>query len=159
MTDTDFLGIFLHDLAPHQDDATTAGECIDHAVYTLRWFAENEEDCNVVDDDEVAPFLQWIADNRDLLLAHLCERYNDVGPTVEAAVALGKREILIDISRGTVPDSIDCFGDLHDYVDANMYGGLGECEHEWPTEDAFCDFANAVQDALHAWLQARAVAA
>lgn len=76
MTDDDFLGIFLHDLAPHQDDATTAGECIDHAVNTLRWYADNEPDCNVVNEEEVAPFLQWIAENRDLLLARLRDRYD-----------------------------------------------------------------------------------
>lgn len=156
MTANDFSGIFLRDLAPHQDDATTAGECIDHAVRTLRWYVDNEPDCNVVNEEDAAAFLQWIADNREDLLADLCMWFNDTGPTVEAAVALGKSEILQDIADGTVPVTIDCFGDLHDYVDANMYGGLGECEYEWPTEDGFCDYGNAIQDALDAWLKKRA---
>ena len=80
---------------------------------------------------------------------------NDTAPTVAAAVALAKEEILQDIADGIVAATINCFSDLHDHVDANMYGGLGDCEHEWSTDDAFCDFANAVQAALDAWLQAR----
>lgn len=156
MSDVNYLGIFLRDLARHDDISATAGECIDQCIANVRWHADNEPDANVVDADEVETFIQWIHDNREGLLANLCMDYNDIGPTVEAAVALGKSQILADIASGTVPSSIDNFGDLHDYVDANMYGGLGECEYEWETEDGFCDYGNALQDALNAWLQERA---
>ena len=35
-----------------------------------------------------------------------------------------KREILQDISDGIVPETVSSFSELHDYVDANEYGGF-----------------------------------
>lgn len=77
-------------------------------------------------------------------------------------VALAKEEILADIAEGIVPDTVGTFGELHDHVDANCYGGL--CD-EGATTD-FVDFvgeptpadpharANYIQDLLDSWLQA-----
>lgn len=77
-------------------------------------------------------------------------------------VARAKQEILADIAQGVVPETVDTFGDLHSYVDANYYGGL--CD-EGPTTDFF-DFVseptpadpharvNHIQDLLDSWLQA-----
>ena len=59
----------------------------------------------------------------------------------------GKQEILRDIAAGLVPNDVNDFQDLHDYVDANEYGGidLGVMTIEE---------ANRVQDGLHYWLAA-----
>jgi hypothetical protein len=60
----------------------------------------------------------------------------------------GKREILDDIAKGTVPADIATFGDLHDYVDANWYGGLFDME----TEEGM-NLINPLQDALNDWIK------
>lgn len=89
----------------------------------------------------------------------------DVAKVVEQT----KREILADIgvavsSRGDVmPATISTFSELHDYVDANTYGGL--CDEDspyhylWDISDdngtpLAIDFAIAVQNVVHEWLQA-----
>ena len=81
---------------------------------------------------------------------------------IAAAIARGKREIAADVAAGTVPADVATFAALHDYVDANEYGGL--CEDGWieyvdlgtdlEWSPATNDAINAVQDALHAWLVA-----
>lgn len=71
-------------------------------------------------------------------------------PAVDAAVERGKAEILEDIATGRVPASVADFASLHDYVDANEYGGL--CEDR-PSVGAMR--ANDVQNALHQWLVGR----
>lgn len=73
---------------------------------------------------------------------------------IESAIARGKREILSDIASGRVPSTIDRFADLHDYVDANEYGGLCD-EDVFPLlDDNDFDVANRVQNALDSWLVA-----
>ena len=72
---------------------------------------------------------------------------------VDACVEACKREIQYDIDSGLVPASVRSFSELHDYVDANLYGGGGEWpEEEWSTE-RFCAFWNRVQSAVEAWLK------
>lgn len=69
------------------------------------------------------------------------------GPATLAAIARAKEEILADMERGVVPSTVDDFGELHDFVDANEYGGLCEDGHgldEQAVED--------VQDEVHRWL-------
>lgn len=55
-------------------------------------------------------------------------RYESQGttnpPTVEELAADMKREINEDILHMDVPASVASFGELHDYVDANCYGGF-----------------------------------
>jgi len=76
---------------------------------------------------------------------------------VEDAVARGRDEIREDIRHGVVPEDVPDFRTLHDYVDANTYGGL--CDGHWPIaiidgeEHLDVDLANAVQDALDAWIK------
>lgn len=53
-----------------------------------------------------------------------------------------------------VPSSVASFSELHDYVDANEYGGL--CE-DWAMEGDYIAFGNAVQDAVDAWIRAGGV--
>jgi hypothetical protein len=78
---------------------------------------------------------------------------------VADAIARSKREILADIDTGRVPASVATFGDLHDYVDANEYGGLcdegGAFDVGWSEdESSIDDRADEVQSAVHDWLVA-----
>lgn len=72
------------------------------------------------------------------------------------AVEQAKQEILDDLgdavstSGEVMPLSISTFSELHDYVDANCYGGLTTIRFDgWDTDDL-----NEVQDRVHQWLQA-----
>lgn len=85
-------------------------------------------------------------------------------PTLEETVARMKAEILADIANGTVPQSIKNFSELHDYVDANCYGGF--CDDEYMSKmwahfgcgpDDGCPeevyvLDNAAQNAVNIWL-------
>ncbi len=99
-----------------------------------------------------------------------------------ATIARMKSEILADIAAGTVPASVSTFSELHDYVDANEYGGFcdagsvsdiiielqderdsldEEALRNWPKageleelQEQFTNFANAAQNAIDAWLKA-----
>ena len=90
---------------------------------------------------------------------------------IAATVDQSKAEILRDIADGTVPADVPDFGTLHDYVDANCYGGLCDDDDErdakvralFPYEDGDepdCMTAremgayNAVQNAVNAWILA-----
>lgn len=69
-------------------------------------------------------------------------------------VERSKREILDDIAKGVVPSDVASFSELHDYVDANEYGGL--CEEgatDGPVEE-FIALGRIVQDEVDAWLKA-----
>jgi hypothetical protein len=70
--------------------------------------------------------------------------------TLEQAIERSKSEILGDVVGGTVPASCASYSELHDYVDANGYGG--SFEHDFDNEET--DFWNAVQDAVDAWIRA-----
>jgi len=57
-------------------------------------------------------------------------------------------------ARGGHADaSVGSFAELHDYVDANEYGGAAESWEEGTT-DEFCRFWNRVQNEVDAWLRA-----
>lgn len=70
-------------------------------------------------------------------------------------------EVLADIDAGTLPQYPASFSELHDYVDANTYGGLcddnADFARPWVTDEV-ADL-NAIQDAVHDWLVARAAGA
>ena len=98
-----------------------------------------------------------------------------------ATVARMKSEILADIAAGTVPASVSTFSELHDYVDANEYGGFcdpdsvmgtiialqderdsltEEQERNWSKtgeleelQEQNTAFANAAQNAVDAWIK------
>ena len=79
---------------------------------------------------------------------------------IEYAIERSKAEILEDIAHGPVPNTVSRFSELHDYVDANMYGGFCDEPSQtanggnyWWPEGLRIDEANAVQDAINAWLQ------
>ena len=70
--------------------------------------------------------------------------------TLDQAIERSKSEILKDIAEGMIPTSCASYSELHDYVDANGYGGT--FEHEFDNEET--DFWNAVQDAVDDWIKA-----
>ena len=88
---------------------------------------------------------------------------------IEHAIERSKAEILEDMSTGVVPPTVCRFYQLHDYVDANEYGGLCESGTWWMLADdvpdeileltneglsiIHTDQSNAVQNAVDAWLQ------
>jgi hypothetical protein len=68
---------------------------------------------------------------------------------LRCVVERAKAEILADVAAGTVPCTCASFGELHDYTDANGYGGA----FELPFDNNETDFWNAVQDAVDAWIK------
>lgn len=75
-------------------------------------------------------------------------------PEVAAVIDRMKQEILADITAGIVPATVASFSELHDYVDANEYGGA--CEQDGPFEGFTTeqvDFWNNCQTACDEWLR------
>jgi len=78
-----------------------------------------------------------------------------------------KAEIQADIVAGIVPATVSSFSELHDYVDANCYGGFCDDDYLsslWGFYGAMSDdgcpaevyeFINAAQLAIDAWLQTK----
>jgi len=78
-----------------------------------------------------------------------------------------KVSIANDIQIGLVPPTVKCFSDLHDYMDANEYGGFcvdeyadllielfgGRDEHEGIPQ-AYLDFINEAQETIDQWMTA-----
>ena len=64
-------------------------------------------------------------------------------------VERAKTEILADIAAGTVPITCASFSELHDYTDANGYGGA----FDRPFDNNETDFWNAVQTAVDGWIK------
>jgi hypothetical protein len=60
-----------------------------------------------------------------------------------------KREVLEDVAAGIVPATAAGFSELHDYVDANGYGGAFEDD----APDANDEIWNELQDAVDAWIR------
>lgn len=79
---------------------------------------------------------------------------------VQRSIEQAKREILADIASGRVPADVVTFSRLHDYVDANEYGGCCDWFYDHFREDDDCDddrlwhHANLVMDAVDSWLRA-----
>lgn len=84
-------------------------------------------------------------------------------PTLAEVVQRMKDEILKDMAEGTVPRSVKDFSELHDYVDANCYGGF--CDDEYMSKmwahfgcgpddcpEEVYELVNAAQSAVHEWL-------
>lgn len=69
-----------------------------------------------------------------------------------------KGDVMADVKAGRVPRSVKNFSELHDYVDANGYGGA----FDWPClpsearddtyQETFIGFWNAVQEAVDQWI-------
>lgn len=79
--------------------------------------------------------------------------------TLEATIARMKAEILQHIAEDMIPASVTTFSELHDYFDANCFGGF--CEDEVYNAliaqlgiDGALYFINDAQNAVHEWLRA-----
>lgn len=70
---------------------------------------------------------------------------------LDTVVAAMKREILADIAAGTVPSTVASYSELHDHVDANLYG-LPE-GYVWSNADT--DLLNQAQGRINRWLLSR----
>lgn len=71
---------------------------------------------------------------------------------IAASVERAKVEILTDIRDEAVP-VVESFSELHDYVDANEYGGLCDEPHPYGLEgEEWLQWGNAVQEALNIWI-------
>jgi len=76
-----------------------------------------------------------------------------------------KSEILADIKAGIVPPTVTGYSNLHDYVDANLYGGtealLDQLDSMVPDTDEghsaalakLCDIANPAMDLVDEWIK------
>ena len=79
-------------------------------------------------------------------------------PTFYQTIDRMKAEILADITRGAIPSDIESFSELHDYVDANEYGGF--CEEGFADQfgginsDDFMTHSNDAQNVIDSWLRA-----
>lgn len=79
----------------------------------------------------------------------------DIRQELSRTVSRGRKEILADVRACIVPATVGSFADLHDYTDANKYGGAFE-DSAHDADDA--DFWNAVQDHLNKWIESGGLA-
>lgn len=96
--------------------------------------------------------------------------YSGIMITSEELAKRMQNEILADVSSGLVPRTVKGYSELHDYVDANLYGGtealLDEFDTEVPDTDeghssaltALCELANPAMDIVNAWIKAGGLA-
>lgn len=70
--------------------------------------------------------------------------------SLRSVIGRGRHQISNDIMTGRVPHTVASFAELHDYVDANGYGGAFE---DGAPEPNNVDFWNAVHNALDAWIK------
>ena len=68
---------------------------------------------------------------------------------IERRVQQARQEILQDVIAGTVPRATRSFSKLHDYTDANWYGGGFDDEL---SNEAGIAVLNEVQQDVHKWL-------
>ena len=61
-----------------------------------------------------------------------------------------KQEILQDITDGVLPETVGSFTDLHDYVDANEYGGLTDESN--PNSKISIEDIDYIQTSVSQWL-------
>ena len=85
--------------------------------------------------------------------------------SLEETIEQMKQEILQDVRSGRVPVTVESFNVLHDYVDANCYGGFcedvfadalidhfgGRDEHEG-MPDGMLKYINDAQNSIHSWI-------
>jgi hypothetical protein len=87
-------------------------------------------------------------------------------PSIEEAIARMKQEIIADVKSGRVSADCPSFSALHDYVDANEYGGF--CEGDmmagmikhfggWNENEVMpnkmMEYLNKAQNAIDLWIK------
>ena len=90
---------------------------------------------------------------------------NPTTPTPEQLASRMKAEILADVASGRVPRRVKSFSHLHDFVDANCYGGtekmLEELDAAGPDTDEqhvanlgrLCDLCNPAMELVDQWIK------
>jgi hypothetical protein len=87
-------------------------------------------------------------------------------PTLDESIERMKQEITEDVTAGRVPTDCLSFSALHDYVDANCYGGFceddvlqslidkfgGRDENEGMSDDLM-DYLNKAQNSIDHWIK------
>jgi len=87
-------------------------------------------------------------------------------PTLDESIENMKQEILEDVKSGRVPADCPSFSALHDYVDANCYGGFceddvmqallnhygGRDENEGMS-DELMNYFNEAQNSIDRWIK------
>lgn len=75
--------------------------------------------------------------------------------TLAERIALAKKEILADVKAGIVPRSVPDFSTLHNYVDANGYGGwFRDEDKKWAYRSGSdVPMANAMTDVIETWIK------
>lgn len=87
-------------------------------------------------------------------------------PTIDESIERMKQEIIDDIKAGRVPADCPSFSALHDYVDANCYGGFceeaemqalmdhfGGLDEEEGMPAALIDYLNEAQNSIDCWIK------
>ena len=84
---------------------------------------------------------------------------------LEETIERMKLEVLSDVKLGKVPATVKAFRELHDYVDANEYGGF--CDEEYVDmltqhfgglnenigmPEGMLDFINSAQNSIDTWI-------
>lgn len=95
---------------------------------------------------------KMIEDRNKVTKTYLHSHIKNSNPTNEEIIEKAKKEIIEDIRNGVVPSSVADFGELHDYVDANCYGGICEDDFIIVNESDNIDDVNYIQDQLNAWI-------
>jgi hypothetical protein len=106
----------------------------------------------------------WATDSANAVCDSLFEEGAHGMPIQERFVARMKQEIFADLDRGILSPTIRSFSELHDFVDANEYGGFCNprisdrlyaalFHREGPGDELLVDFSNACQTAIHDWLE------
>ena len=99
-------------------------------------------------------------------MAEIEEQYPWRAALLWSVIASMKLGIINDINAGIIPPTVKSFSELHNYVDANEYGGFcidtfadelielfgGRDENERPPE-AFNLFIHEAQNIIDAWIK------
>ncbi len=72
---------------------------------------------------------------------------------VAAYVSEAIDEIIVDINRKIIPKKVRSFVELHDYEDANMYGGAGFLISLYDLRGDITDVLNLGQTIIDLWLK------
>ncbi len=134
-------------------------------------FRRAKTDLQTFDCDAAGTRGEGVADSEVRLDISTVSGYNGAMITHLELFAKMKIEILADVENGIVPTTVASFSELHDYVDANLYGGmetlLEEIDSEAEDTDAghsgamqsLCKIANHAIEAVDAWIKAGGIAA
>lgn len=144
----------------HIDGARGASDHAPKVVGGLRlisgWAVQYEDRCPVMHPD-LGQCVQLASHTAGIEAAKVVPHRFTEG-VIRDAVEASKTQIRLDIDNDVVPATVATFSELHDYVDANEYGGLTE---DWPwvglsgwLQEEYMDASEEVQNRVDAWLKA-----